>query len=146
MGDFLDLTRDKPWELRFIELMPMGPCAGWEKSCFLSSAGVLSRFPELEPIESQGVALRYRLPGARGTVGFISPLSHTFCSQCRRIRVTADGKLKSCLHSREEISLKGLRGHGLEEAIRQGILQKPREHHLTERPSDTPRSMNQIGG
>ena len=146
VGDFLSLTRDKPWELRFIELMPMGPCAGWEKSCFLSSAGVLSRFPELEPIESQGVALRYRLPGARGTVGFISPLSHTFCAQCRRLRVTADGKLKSCLHSREEISLKGLRGPGLEEAIRQGILQKPQEHHLTERPSDTPRNMNQIGG
>lgn len=146
VGDFLDLTRDKPWELRFIELMPMGPCAGWEKSCFLSSAGVLSRFPELEPIESQGVALRYRLPGARGTVGFISPLSHTFCAQCRRLRVTADGKLKSCLHSREEISLKGLRGPELEEAIRQGILQKPQEHHLTERPSDTPRNMNQIGG
>ena len=48
-----------------------------------------------------------------------------------RLRVTADGKLKSCLHSREEISLKGLRGHGLEEALRQGILQKPREHHLS---------------
>lgn len=146
VGDFLDLTRDKPWELRFIELMPMGPCAGWEKSRFLSSADVLARFPELEPIESQGVALRYRLPGARGTVGFISPLSHTFCAQCRRLRVTADGKLKSCLHSREEISLKGLRGPGLEEAIRQGILRKPQEHHLTERPSDTPRNMNQIGG
>ena len=143
---FAALTEQADIEVRFIELMPMGPCAGWEKSRFLSSAGVLARFPELEPIESQGVALRYRLPGARGTVGFICPLSHTFCAQCRRLRVTADGKLKSCLHSREEISLKGLRGPGLEEAIRQGILQKPQEHHLTERPSDTPRNMNQIGG
>ena len=92
------------------------------------------------------MALRYRLPGARGTVGFISPLSHTFCAKCRRIRITADGRLKSCLHSREEIPLKGLRGRELEEAIRRGILQKPEEHHLTQRPSDTPRSMNQIGG
>lgn len=146
VGDFLALTVDRPWELRFIELMPMGPCAQWEKACFLSAGAVLERFPELEPIEARGVALRYRLPGAKGTVGFISPVSHTFCSQCRRIRVTADGKLKSCLHSREEIDLRGLRGAALEEAVRQGILQKPLEHHLSDRPSDTPRNMNQIGG
>ena len=146
IGDFLDLTVEKPWEVRFIELMPMGPCAEWDRSCFLSSQAVLERFPQLEPVEAQGVALRYQLPGARGTVGFISPLSHTFCAKCRRIRITADGRLKSCLHSREEIPLKGLRGRELEEAIRRGILQKPEEHHLTQRPSDTPRSMNQIGG
>ena len=146
IGDFLDLTVEKPWEVRFIELMPMGPCAEWDRSCFLSSQAVLERFPQLEPVEAQGVALRYRLPGARGTVGFVSPLSHTFCAKCRRIRITADGRLKSCLHSREEIPLKGLRGRELEEAIRRGILQKPEEHHLTQRPSDTPRSMNQIGG
>ncbi|NBI09755.1 GTP 3',8-cyclase MoaA [Colidextribacter sp. OB.20] len=146
IGDFLDLTVEKPWEVRFIELMPMGPCAEWDRSCFLSSQAVLERFPQLEPVEARGVALRYRLPGARGTVGFISPLSHTFCAKCRRIRITADGRLKSCLHSREEIPLKGLRGRELEEAIRRGILQKPEEHHLTQRPSDTPRSMNQIGG
>lgn len=146
VGDFLALTVDRPWELRFIELMPMGPCAQWEKACFLSAGAVLERFPALEPIEAQGVALRYRLPGAKGTVGFISPVSHTFCSQCRRIRVTADGRLKSCLHSREELDLRGLRDTALEEAVRQGILQKPLEHHLSDRPSDTPRSMNQIGG
>lgn len=146
IGDFLALTVDRPWELRFIELMPMGPCAQWERGRFLSSGEVLARFPQLEPIEAQGVALRYRLPGAKGTVGFISPLSHAFCGQCSRIRVTADGKLKSCLHSREEIDLRGLHGAGLEEAIRRGILQKPLEHHLADRPSDTPRNMNQIGG
>ena len=60
--------------------------------------------------------------------------------------MTSDGKLKGCLHSREEISLRGLHGEALEEAIRRGILQKPRQHHLGERPSDTPRTMNQIGG
>lgn len=146
LGDLLALTEDRPWELRFIELMPMGPCAQWDRGCFLSSGAVLERFPQLEPIEAQGVAMRYRLPGAKGTVGFISPLSHTFCAQCRRLRVTADGKLKSCLHSREEIDLKGLHGEALEAAIRRGILQKPLEHHLTDRPSDTPRNMNQIGG
>lgn len=146
LGDFLALTREHPWELRFIELMPMGPCAGWDKRCFLPVTEILKRYPELEEVEPNGVARRYRLPGAKGTVGLISPLSHEFCGDCRRIRVTADGKLKGCLHSREEISLKGLHGEALTEAIRRGILQKPQRHHLTERPSDTPRNMNQIGG
>lgn len=146
IGDLIALTVDHPWEIRFIELMPMGPCSDWDSTCFLSNETILERFPFLTPIESQGVARRYRFPGAKGTVGLISPLSHEFCSQCRRIRVTADGKLKGCLHSREEISLKGLHGQQLETAIRWGIRQKPQCHHLTERPSDTLRTMNQIGG
>ena len=146
IGDLLELTRTHPWEIRFIELMAMGPCATWDKSCFLSADTVLERYPALQQIESQGVARRYRLPGAVGTVGLISPISHEFCSQCSRIRVTADGKLKGCLHAREEISLRGLHGEALQEAIRQGILQKPQRHHLNERPSDTPRNMNEIGG
>ena len=146
IGDLIALTVDHAWEIRFIELMPMGPCADWDTTCFLSNETILERFPFLTPLESQGVARRYRFPGAKGTVGLISPLSHEFCSQCRRIRVTADGKLKGCLHSREEISLKGLHGQQLETAIRWGIRQKPQCHHLTERPSDTPRTMNQIGG
>lgn len=144
--DFLNLTKDHSWEVRFIELMPMGPCASWETSCFLSGETVLKQMPALQPIMSRGVARRYRLPGALGTVGLISPLSHDFCGECRRIRVTADGRLKGCLHSREEIALWGLHGKALEEEIRKGIMQKPRSHHLTKRPSDTPRTMNQIGG
>lgn len=144
--DFVELTRDHPWEMRFIELMPMGPCADWDKRCFLPGDVVLQRIGALQQIESCGVARRFRLPGANGTVGLISPVSHDFCAQCRRIRVTADGKLKGCLHSREEINLRGLHGAELEDAIRRGITQKPQRHHLTERRSDTPRNMNQIGG
>ncbi len=144
--DFVNLSREHPWEMRFIELMPMGPCAGWDRSCFLPAETVLDRVPELVPIESQGVARRYKLPGALGTVGLISPVSHDFCAECRRVRVTSDGRLKGCLHSREEISLRGLHGEALADAIRQGILHKPERHHLAERPSDTPRNMNQIGG
>lgn len=146
IADFAALTRDHHWEVRFIELMPMGPCADWDKSCFLPNTAVLERLPELQAVDAQGVARRYRLPGAAGAVGLISPVSHDFCAQCRRIRVTADGKLKGCLHSREEISLRGLHGAALEDALRQGILQKPAGHHLSERRSDTPRNMNQIGG
>lgn len=146
IDDFVNLTREHPWEVRFIELMPMGPCAKWDKSCFLSGDTVLQKVPALQQIESCGVARRYRLPDAMGTVGLISPVHHDFCAQCRRIRVTADGKLKGCLHSAEELPLRGLHGKELEYAIRQGILQKPERHHLTERRSDTPRNMNQIGG
>ena len=146
IGDFLDLTLDHPWEVRFIELMPMGPCTAWDHSCFLPVDAILKSGYPLQEIEPNGVARRFRLPGAKGTVGLISPVSHTFCGQCRRIRVTADGKLKGCLHSREEIPLRGLHGEALEEAIRKGILQKPRQHHLETHPSDTPRTMNQIGG
>lgn len=146
IDDFINLTREHPWEVRFIELMPMGPCAEWDKARFLSGDTVLQKVPALQQIESCGVARRYRLPGAMGTVGLISPVNHDFCAQCRRIRVTADGKLKGCLHSAEELPLRGLHGKELEDAMRQGILQKPERHHLTERRSDTPRNMNQIGG
>ena len=146
IGDFLALTMEHPWEVRFIELMPMGPCAAWPKERFLPVTEVLRRFHQLEEIEPNGVARRYRLPGAMGTVGLIAPVSHEFCGDCRRIRVTADGRLKGCLHSREEIPLRGLHGDALTAAIQQGILQKPRQHHLTEHASDTPRTMNQIGG
>ena len=144
--DFVDLTRTHPWSVRFIELMPMGPCAGWERACFLSCAAVLDVCPALEPERADGVARLYRLPGAAGTVGLISPVSHDFCGECRRVRVTADGKLKGCLHSAEELPLRGLHGAELEAAIRRGILHKPPRHHLTEHPSDTPRRMNEIGG
>lgn len=146
LGSFLDLTLDHPWEIRFIELMPMGPCSAWEKSCFLPVGTVLDRYPQLQELDAQGVARRFRLPGAQGTIGLISPVSHDFCQTCSRIRVTADGKLKGCLHSREEIPLRGLHGQALENAIRQGILQKPLRHHLAEGSSKTPRNMNQIGG
>ena len=144
--DLIGLTREHDWEMRFIELMPMGPCSHWDRSCFLSVETILERFPELEALDVQGVARRYRLPGAVGTVGLISPISHDFCDRCSRIRITADGNLKGCLHAREEIPLKGLHGEELEDAICRGILHKPPRHHLTERPSDTPRNMNQIGG
>lgn len=146
IGDFLALTQRHPWEVRFIELMPMGPCADWEKRCFLSSDEVLNRYPALQELPPSGVARRFHLPGAEGTVGLISPLSHDFCGSCRRIRVTADGRLKGCLHSREETPLRGLHGRALEEAVRLAILQKPVRHHLAEGPSATPRTMNQIGG
>lgn len=147
IGDFVRLTADKPWEVRFIELMPMGVCAAWPKERFLPAGAVLERVPGLEPAGEKGVAKLYRLPGARGTVGLIEPMSCAFCADCTRIRITADGKLKPCLHSREEVPLRGLRGQALREAIRQGVSRKPRRHRMDETGhTQTPRGMFEIGG
>ena len=147
IGDFLRLTEEHPWEVRFIELMPMGPCAHWSGERFLPASVILDRFPALRPLpEDGGVARRYQLPGAQGTVGLISPLSCDFCAQCRRLRVTADGHLLPCLHGRAERNLRGLHGEALEAAILAGAMAKPLRHHLAAGGNDTARDMNEIGG
>ena len=146
IADFVALTEDKPLEIRFIELMPLGESANWERRCFLSLDAVRKACPALVYTGKSGVAELYRIPGYRGNVGLIRPMSHKFCSVCNRIRVTADGMLKPCLHSDVEISLRGLRGQALVSAIRQGILAKPTEHHMEEHASETRRTMNRIGG
>ena len=146
IGDFVALTRDSDDSVRFIELMPMGVCAGFPKERFLSADAVLAAVPELAPAGGDGVAALYRAPGCRGTVGLIRPMTRCFCANCDRIRVTADGKLKPCLHSEAEIPLRDLHGAALEDAIRSAALAKPERHHLMQSGSGTPRSMNQIGG
>ena len=143
----LELTREKSINVRFIELMPIGECAGWSHERFAGNSRVLEAAPELAEVGSSGVATLYRLPGGTGTVGLISPISSHFCPTCNRIRVTADGKLKPCLHSAEEVSLRGLHGDALVDAIRQSVACKPRRHHLDEDDrSGSVRNMNQIGG
>lgn len=147
IADFIRLTKERPLSVRFIELMPMGICARWDKARFLPAKTVLDRVPELEPVGSDGVSLLYRLPGALGTVGLIEPMSHAFCSNCSRIRITADGKLKPCLHSETEIPLRGLSGEALCEAIMRGVAMKPKQHELTrDGESRAGRGMNEIGG
>jgi len=141
-----ELTRDRDHSVRFIELMPLGVCADWPKERFLGADAVLRAVPELEPLGSDGVAELYRVPGWTGTVGLIRPVSHCFCGRCNRIRVTADGRLKPCLHSDMEIPLRGLRGEELEQTIREAAAVKPEGHHLADHHSDSRRNMNEIGG
>lgn len=142
--DFVDLTRREPLEVRFIELMPIGEGT---REGFLPSSAVLGACPELEAVDVSGVARRYRVPGGRGLVGLIEPLSRCFCGGCDRIRVTADGRLKPCLHSEQELPLRGLSGLALRQAIQEGIAAKPPRHHLAETGrSGAGRTMNQIGG
>lgn len=146
--DFVGIARREPVEVRFIELMPMGECARWPRERFLSGDAVLAAVPELASAGEGGVAELYSAPGFAGRVGLIRAVSHRFCSGCDRIRVTADGRLKPCLHSAAEVSLRGLSGGGLVAAIRAGIEAKPAHHNLAPgvRASDTPRDMFEIGG
>jgi len=143
--DFISLTRDHAIGVRFIELMPIGEVAHWPQERFLSDEFVASLLDEAQLERYDGVAQIYRLPGHKGTVGLITPLSHSFCDRCNRVRVTADGMLRPCLHSNIEVSLRGLHGEELISAIRDGILQKPMHHHLGEYHSAA-RYMNEIGG
>ena len=146
--DLVGLTRDRDLSVRFIELMPIGEAAGWPASAFLDAKTVLEMIPELQLLETDGVAENYQLPGAVGKVGLIRPLSHSFCGMCSRIRLTADGMLKPCLHSDLEIPLRGLHGDALTEAIKSGILRKPAQHYINrDGISGTGnRFMNEIGG
>ena len=142
------LTLRYPLDMRFIELMPMGE-NGFGKEAYLPYTEVLRRLPELMPLPGEGGAAKlYRLPGALGNVGLISPVSAHFCSGCNRLRLTADGKLKPCLHSSAEYPIKGLDKAGMAAVMEEAILGKPEWHGLLDyaNRSQSARSMNRIGG
>ncbi|MDR3363439.1 MAG: GTP 3',8-cyclase MoaA [Clostridiales Family XIII bacterium] len=141
------MTDDADFRVRFIEIMPIGECADWNKERFVSIAKVLEAEPSLEYAGTDGVSKLYRKPGSKGSIGLISPISNHFCPTCNKLRVTADGKLKPCLHSAEEIQIRGLHGEELAETIRMAILSKPFKHALAgERRSRSRRGMSAIGG
>lgn len=142
-----ELARTEPIDVRFIELMPMGPCVGWPKARFVPAETVLEAVPGLVPLRRDGVAELWHAPGWAGNVGLIRPMSHRFCDGCSRIRVTADGRLKPCLHSAAEIPLRGLHGEALLAELRRGIAAKPAYHHMDrDHASQSARDMNEIGG
>jgi molybdenum cofactor biosynthesis protein A, bacterial len=144
--NFVKLANDYDLEVRFIELMQIGETANWSKDKFVSNKIVLEKVPKLEFDGVSGVAKIYKIKGQKGKIGLISPISCSFCSDCNRIRLTSDGKLKPCLHSKDEINLKGLSGEELEEVFKGGIFDKPEKHHLEEGKSESARDMNKIGG
>lgn len=144
--DFVNLANKYDLEVRFIELMQIGETANWSKDKFVSNKIVLEKVPKLEFDGVSGVAKIYKIKGQKGRIGLISPISCSFCEDCNRIRLTSDGKLKPCLHSKDEINLKGLSGEELEEAFKRGIFEKPEKHHLEDGKSESTRDMNKIGG
>lgn len=141
---FAALTRERPWHVRFIELMPTGSnlelSAGHTVSCD-EVLGRLNRVEALEPTTGptgNGPARYYRFPGAPGTVGVITPMSHTFCDRCNRMRLTADGQLRPCLFGTLQTDLRGplRRGEPLEPHIVETLRVKP-ERHLLQLGSDS---------
>lgn len=144
-----ELTRRYPLDLRFIELMPMYDSGDFGPEAFIPYTVVLDRLPGLEPMATDGgVARLYRLPLAQGNIGLISPVSAHFCGTCNRLRLTADGKIKPCLHSGDEFSIKGLDYDGMVEELRLAIENKPSWHGALDahNRSRAGRNMNQIGG
>lgn len=150
--NFVNLTLYHDIDVRFIELMPIGGASQWAKQKFIPNEIVLQKFPELMAVykkDKGSPASYYKLPNSKGRVGLINPISHLFCSECNRIRVTADGGLKPCLHSNEEINIKEVLNQRdlLEERLVYGIKSKPKEHQINELGYEPiERNMYQIGG
>jgi len=155
INDFVNLTKKYPIYIRFIELMPLGD-TGWGKGHFISADEVKSLIKEeLIPTEvskGAGPARYFKVPGALGYIGFITPISSHFCDNCNRIRLTADGKLKPCLESDIEIDVKkALRekqgNQQIQRIFMEVLLRKPVCHHMRpEINSEHRRRMWQIGG
>jgi cyclic pyranopterin phosphate synthase len=156
---FADLARSRPFIIRFIEFMPIGADDGWSPNLVVSSGEVLDRIQRhtglrLVPVELHGLqpADRYRFEDGRGEIGFISSVSEPFCEHCNRVRITADGKLRTCLFSLHETDLRGpLRAGAGDDEIKtliQDAIQKKEAGHLINQPDFVrpERTMSQIGG
>jgi cyclic pyranopterin phosphate synthase len=157
--DFALLSAKFPIEVRFIEFMPVGKDSNWGAGYFLSSdqakKGIEERLGRLEPEErtkNSGPAERYSLQGGKGTIGFISPLSHRFCRECNRLRITADGRLRLCLFSDKEVLLRDmLRSQisdgELAEFLSGAVMRKPARYLVQEQEVPScDRQMSSIGG
>ena len=154
--DFAAMTIDDGWHVRFIECMPLTN-KDTLTSQFISVRDMKQRLNSLGKMEpyrasvGNGPAKYYRLPGARGTIGFITPVSEHFCFQCNRLRLTADGKLRACLLSDNEIDLRqplrdGLPSEELKRLIKEAVASKPQGHQLAEGHVPQNRPFSQVGG
>jgi cyclic pyranopterin phosphate synthase len=137
--DLALLTKNLPYHVRFIEFMPVSPEVNWSPRHFISVDDILARLRGVGPLEpitaehTNGPARHFRWPDAAGVIGVISPISHHFCPTCNRIRLTADGKLRNCLFSDEEVDIKSPLRQGASDAeladiLRQSIARKPEKH------------------
>lgn len=153
------LSLEKPYHIRFIEFMPLGEENGWKAERFISSEDTLQKLQTLGPLYPvngrglDGPAKRMAFAGAKGEIGFISPISEHFCPSCNRLRLTAEGLLRVCIFSDRETDLRTPLRHGasdeqLEAVIQEAILQKPKEHpvQLGPLPRKCQRQMSKIGG
>ena len=156
--DFAKLSITEPYQIRFIEFMPMGKDSVWDKEKYISADTIRKRLEVLGPLKPlttdgmEGPARVFQFEGAVGKIGFISPISHHFCDKCNRLRLTSEGQLRSCLLTDQETDLKKIiRDGGSDEDIRNAllatILNKPKGHQLNEKKSGNCHGrMSRIGG
>jgi len=153
--DFARLTLEHPWHVRYIELMPVGEMRELTWEHVVPSDEVLQRISALRtlaadegPARGNGPATYYRIGGAPGTVGVITPMTHTYCGSCNRVRLTADGRLRTCLYGDHEVNLRDplRRGEPLEPLFRQALAEKPKEHQLLQMKVGGLRALSQVGG
>lgn len=136
--DFAEITRERPWHVRFIEMMPTGANLDLSENQFVSCAEALRRIEAIDAIEpvegpfGNGPARYHRFPGAPGTIGVITPMSHNYCDRCNRMRLTADGHLRPCLFGDIQTNLRDpLRaGEDIVPHIRETLEIKPERHYL----------------
>jgi cyclic pyranopterin phosphate synthase len=155
---FASLTFDNDFHIRFIEFMPAVDDGTWSRDKYIQSDEILKRISSLasvEPFEfrGSGPSRNFRLKGAKGVIGIISPLSDHFCKHCNRLRLTANGKIRPCLFSKHVIDIKtpmrkGISDDELEKLYLEAVQSKPERHRLndTEDPSVTIKTMSEIGG
>jgi len=156
VADFAALTVAHAWHVRFIELMPVGDLSGTEFAKVVPSDEVLeriaARFGPLEPADGpakgNGPARYQRIAGAKGTIGVITPLTHTYCDSCNRVRLTADGRLRTCLYGDHEVNLRDpLRaGEPLAPLFEQALANKPKEHELLKLRVGGLKALSEVGG
>jgi len=153
--DFARLTLEHDWHVRFIELMPVGDLRELTFEHVVPSEEVLNRVAALGPLaeaagpaRGNGPASYYRLAGAAGTVGVITPMTHTYCASCNRVRLTATGRLRTCLFGDHEVDLRTpLRaGERLAPHFHRALEEKPREHALLQLRVGGLRALSQVGG
>lgn len=153
--DFARLSIEHEWHVRFIELMPVGEMRDLTWDHVVPSEEVLRRIEEISPLEpaagparGNGPARYFRFDGARGTIGVITPMSHTYCGSCNRVRLTADGRLRTCLFGDDEVDLRSPLREGLplEPFFRSALSSKPKEHHLLQMQVGGLRALSQVGG
>ncbi|HWF35687.1 MAG TPA: GTP 3',8-cyclase MoaA [Solirubrobacteraceae bacterium] len=154
---FAEMARRTPYEIRFIEFMPLDADQEWTPEQVLTGAEIRAAIEEVYPLEPQprepsATARVYRFADGQGKIGFINPVSEPFCGDCNRIRITAEGKLRTCLFSLNETDLReplraGADDAELEEVIRDAVWRKELKHHVGEAGFVRPaRSMSAIGG
>jgi cyclic pyranopterin phosphate synthase len=155
LPDFARKTISDGWHVRFIELMPLNDEPAAARLVPVSEMRrrieLLGRLEPSQVSAGNGPAKYFRLPGAAGTIGFITPVTEHFCYHCNRLRLTADGKLRPCLLSEQEIDLReplrrGASAAELKSLIAEAIAQKPQRHHLAEGGKTRGRPFSQVGG